>query len=266
MTPEQKYRRALHVMESITANHSFESIQHNLRNYRRTQNPNLRHFYNLYYKYMNNKKIIENYESQNHIAKCENCQRCQVHPNIIDNGIYSISFINQENTYLKRRKFKHLRSSSRNVETYSLCIQCNLYLTSDRDGISSDMAVVWPSYIGYVYMLISVRDKCFNYIVNTMSIRRRIQQHNSGVGSVSTEPIHLRPYALLAYITGFNARRNLLFYIEAKWKQNLDKLVRQGVNDVRAWARCGSEIISNINEEYFGISPMDLTLVCLFNE
>ena len=53
---------------------------------------------------------------------------------------------------------------------------------------------------GYVYMLISVRDNNFTYIGKTFSIRKRIQQHESGFGSVSTESLHLRPYALFAYI------------------------------------------------------------------
>ena len=39
---------------------------------------------------------------------------------------------------------------------------------------------------GYVYMLMSVNDHNYSYIGKTLSIRRRIQQHYYGVGSVST--------------------------------------------------------------------------------
>ena len=119
---------------------------------------------------------------------------------------------------------------------------------------------------GYVYMLLSLRDNSFTYIGKTMNIRKRIQQHNAGVGSSSTEPIHLRPYALAAYISGFDSRNDLLCYIETKWKQKRDRLIRNGNHDVKAWSLCGSEIISEINEEDFGITPTDLTLVCLFDD
>ena len=119
---------------------------------------------------------------------------------------------------------------------------------------------------GYVYMLMSVNDHNYSYIGKTLSIRRRIQQHNSGVGSVSTEPLHLRPYALFAYICGFDSRNDLLFYIERVWKEKRDRLIRNGVNDLKAWAYCGFEIISELNEENFGVKPSDLTLVCLFKE
>jgi hypothetical protein len=99
-----------------------------------------------------------------------------------------------------------------------------------------------------------------------LSIRRRIQQHKSGVGSVSTEPLHLWPFALFAYICGFDSKNDLLFCIERVWKEKRDRLIRNEVNDLKAWAYCGSEIISEFNEENFGVKPSDLTLVCLFKE
>ena len=43
----------------------------------------------------------------------------------------------------------------------------------------------------------------FTYIGKTKYICTRIQQNNSGVGSVATGPLQLCPYALLAYICGF---------------------------------------------------------------
>ena len=117
---------------------------------------------------------------------------------------------------------------------------------------------------GYVYMLISVRDRNYSYIGKTNSIRRRIQEHNTGVGSVSTEPLHLRPYALFAYICGFKSNNALLFHLERKWKEKRDRLIRNGVNDLTAWAYSANDIISGLDEENFGVQPSDLTLVCLF--
>ena len=107
---------------------------------------------------------------------------------------------------------------------------------------------------GYVYMLISIKDMNFTYIGATLSIRKRIQQHNSGVGSVSTEPLHLRPYALLAYICGFNSNRELLYYIERRWKEERDKAIRNHVNNPKEWALCGNDALMGINEESYGVS------------
>jgi len=119
---------------------------------------------------------------------------------------------------------------------------------------------------GYVYMLISIKDMNFTYIGKTMCIRTRIQQHNSGVGSMSTQPPHLRPFALFAYICGFNNRNDLLFYMERIWKEKRDQLIRNGINDAKSWALSGEEVINNLDEENFGVNPSDLTLVCLFND
>ena len=44
------------------------------------------------------------------------------------------------------------------------------------------------------------------------------------------------------------------------------RLIRNEVNDLKAWVYCGSEIISELNEENFGVKPSDLTLVSLFKE
>ena len=71
----------------------------------------------------------------------------------------------------------------------------------------------------YVYMLLSIKDQNFTYIGKMNNIRTRIRQHNSGLGSISTEPLHLRPYALFAYICGFDSNNVLMFYIERLWKQ-----------------------------------------------
>ena len=119
---------------------------------------------------------------------------------------------------------------------------------------------------GYVYMLISIKDINFTYIGKTMCIRTRIQQHNSGVGSMSTQPPHLCPYALFAYICGFNGRNDLLFYIERIWKEKRDQLIRNGIDNAKSWALSGDEVINNLDEENFGVNPSDLTLVCLFND
>ena len=39
---------------------------------------------------------------------------------------------------------------------------------------------------GFVYMLISIKDLSYTYIGMTDAIRRRVDEHNSGIGSKST--------------------------------------------------------------------------------
>ena len=115
-------------------------------------------------------------------------------------------------------------------------------------------------------MLLSMRNKKYSYIEKTNSIRRRIREHNTGAGSVLTEPTHLRPYALFAYICGANCNDALLLYLERQWKIKRDRLIINGVNDVKEWAFYGNDIISELNSENFGVRPSDLTLVVLFKE
>ena len=58
----------------------------------------------------------------------------------------------------------------------------------------------------------------------------------------------------------------LLLYIEIICKEVRDRLIINGINDIRVWDICGSEIIIDIYEENFGIQHNGLTLVGLFNE
>ena len=89
---------------------------------------------------------------------------------------------------------------------------------------------------GYVYMLMSIKQQKYTCIGQTISIRTRIQQHNSGYGSTSTQPSYLRPFAILAYICGFRGRRTLREeHVEYKWKLKREQLMRNGINEVKRW-------------------------------
>ena len=113
-------------------------------------------------------------------------------------------------------------------------------------------------------MLISMRDFSFVYIGMTNCLRTRTQKHNTGMGSSSTTPAHLRPYALFAYICGFSGRRDLMYYVERVWKIKRDRMIRNGVHSAQSWANCGAEVINELNVETFGVNPTELTLVSLF--
>ena len=96
-------------------------------------------------------------------------------------------------------------------------------------------------------MLIAVKDVNFTSIGKTILIRTRIQQHNSGLGSISIEPLHIRLYALFACICEFYSKIDILFYVEQLRKEIRDRLIINGANDVKSWALWGSELIMDID-------------------
>ena len=117
---------------------------------------------------------------------------------------------------------------------------------------------------GYVYMLMSIKQQKYTYIGQTICIRTRIQQHNSGYGSTSTQPSYLRPFAILAYICGFGGRRTLREHVEYQWKLKRDQLIRNGINEIKQWVECGRDVINEIALHDDTIVQSDLALVLLF--
>ena len=73
-------------------------------------------------------------------------------------------------------------------------------------------------------MLVSIKYLNLTYIGKTMLIWNIIQQHDSGVGYVSTEPLHLRPYAIFSYICGFDFKKYIYYSILEDYgkKENID--------------------------------------------
>ena len=71
---------------------------------------------------------------------------------------------------------------------------------------------------GFVYMLISLRNKKALYIGETKCLRTRLKQHNSGSGADFTSIESLRPYAVFSYICGFEDNKRLRLEIEHSWK------------------------------------------------
>lgn len=117
---------------------------------------------------------------------------------------------------------------------------------------------------GFVYMLSSLRKPSYTYIGATDCIRSRIIRHNSGFGSRSTTKENLRPFAIMAYICGFGRNRELMFSIEQKWKIRRNELMSDGNNDPRNWARCGNDVISQVEGDVYNTGMTDLKLVTLF--
>jgi hypothetical protein len=120
---------------------------------------------------------------------------------------------------------------------------------------------------GFVYMLISLRMTNYLYIGQTICVRQRIQQHNSGYGATSTKPSYLCPFALLAYICGFGGgKKRLREHIEFMWKAKISHMKQIGIQDISSWAKSGEDVINELTEDQFGIEQSDLKLVCLFRD
>ena len=109
--------------------------------------------------------------------------------------------------------------------------------------------------------------KLYTYIGTTQCIRKRIQQHNNGYGGAqSTAPVYLRPFAVMAYICGFDGEKTeLRFHMERQWKMKRDYLKTNGCDDPREWARAGQDVIDDVAmSDSFDVEPVDLRLVCHF--
>ena len=107
-----------------------------------------------------------------------------------------------------------------------------------------------------------VRDFTFSYIGETQNIGVRLNQHNSGFGSETTCPLSLRPYALFAYVCGFEGDRKLRRQFEDMWKTRRDIERRRGIDNVKQIARLASMVIPFSQNE----NNVSLTLVLNFDD
>ena len=80
--------------------------------------------------------------------------------------------------------------------------------------------------LGYVYLLVSTRQLNFVYIGSTFDLIQRRDKHNKGFGAMQTSPSWLRPWAILAYIVGFNACKPKFVMVENQWIRRKDEMLR----------------------------------------
>jgi predicted GIY-YIG superfamily endonuclease/DNA replication protein DnaC len=79
-------------------------------------------------------------------------------------------------------------------------------------------------HVGYVYMLVSLRDRETVYIGWTMNLHRRFRQHNEGIGARTTCNADLMPWGLMAYVTGFQEEvGDAPIVFEAAWKHHIQQ-------------------------------------------
>jgi len=120
---------------------------------------------------------------------------------------------------------------------------------------------------GIVYMLNSLRRRSYIYIGKTLTPRTRLNNHNSGYGATATEPCYLRPFAVMAYIAGFDGNNELMLAAENKWKVIRNQLIHRGEDDAREWARQGSRVINDSTLlSNYSTDAYDLRLVLLFHD
>ena len=115
---------------------------------------------------------------------------------------------------------------------------------------------------GFVYMLVSTSDCTFSYIGETNNMSARLNEHNSGYGSKTTCPLSLRPYALFAYVCGFDGDKKLRCDFEKMWKRTRDSERQRGMNNVKQIARLSSQIIPNTQNR----AHVTLVLVINFDD
>ena len=114
-------------------------------------------------------------------------------------------------------------------------------------------------------MLNSLRRRSYAYIGKTFNPRKRLNNHNSGFGSVATELSYLRPFAIMAYISGFEGNNDLMLAVERNWKIQRDLLIQQNIYDPKEWAKAGRLVINNESlESNYNIGSYNLRLVLLF--
>ena len=78
---------------------------------------------------------------------------------------------------------------------------------------------------GFVYILVSVKNRQSTYIGQTNNLVRRLKEHNSGIGALSTASELLCPWALLAYVAGFDGTSRTRMAFETAWKRKRDSML-----------------------------------------
>ena len=109
-------------------------------------------------------------------------------------------------------------------------------------------------HTGYVYFLISLSGGRKSYIGQTFDIKTRLRQHNSGHGTSFTD--ENRPWALYAYIIGFDNNRHMMMSIENSWQYLRTAAINDGDRNPKDLVRSGLPLVQNSNGK--------LKMICLF--
>lgn len=94
----------------------------------------------------------------------------------------------------------------------------------------------------FVYFLISRDHPTEFYVGECQDLPTRLRKHNSGNGSFSTG--YYAPYAVFAYICGFDCNRSLCLYVENEWKNAIGDLISRGIRCRIRWALVAQTIVT----------------------
>ena len=112
----------------------------------------------------------------------------------------------------------------------------------------NDGAVLPTDSTGFVYCLVSEKYRDQIYIGQTACLCQRLIQHNSGSGSLSTENIRFRPWAVAAYICGLGHMSTVKrMGLEQRWKLHIEDLQVRGQQESLSWINIGSHIVQMYN-------------------
>lgn len=113
---------------------------------------------------------------------------------------------------------------------------------------------------GFVYMIVSTKDHNQNYIGETFSLGRRLNEHNRGYGSEFTSQRKYSPWFLIAYVCGFNHNKRLMKSFEKSWQKRREFMLRNGQRHPKVLAQCCEYIIGLYNQD----GRNNLRLIILF--
>ena len=134
------------------------------------------------------------------------------------------------------------------LNSTSIQEQNNFDLTESYPFCLNDGSVLPTDNTGYVYCLVSKQHRDHIYIGQTKCLSQRLMQHNSGSGSLSTENIKYRPWAVAAYICGLGHMSKIeRMSLESRWKVHVQNLRVSGHHESISWINIGSHIVQMYN-------------------
>ena len=104
---------------------------------------------------------------------------------------------------------------------------------------------------GFVYLLMSLRDHNTTYIGQTRNLSRRIQEHNSGLGSFVTANPLLRPWHVIGFVTGFERDDKCeRMQFEGSWQAQRNARGKYSLNPLDV-LHIGKELVETKNEHSY---------------
>ena len=121
------------------------------------------------------------------------------------------------------------------------------------------------SEYGYVYLLLSLRDHNTTYVGQTNNLKRRVSEHNRGIGSKVTTASALRPWYPIAFITGFDAEdEHERLQIESSWQQVRNRSGKSSQNIIDI-LHAGKNLVAAKNEYVYKYAKLKFIQCIKFN-